>query len=521
MILLLLWAAGCSSWFSPAPRPWVVVLEPPVVGSPARCGVAPETPGVHLSWTRDGAAAGDGGLLQDPGGPGAALTCTGSDGSRTEQRSAITAGTAGGNILLVLLDDVGVENVGAYAPRRAPPTPTLDRLAEQGVRFQNAWSAPVCTPTRVGVLAGTLPDRNGWGSAIAVDGSGLDLSTPTLPQALTGYASAAVGKWHITGTEAGLDAPQKLGFQRFAGSIGALNHGKDSGYFHWQRVEDGVMGWETTYATTYTADMALRFAEALPEPWFLWVAFHAPHMPYHKPPRPLLTGMTRDDGDTSPQYDAMLYAADRELGRLIEGLGPMRERTTIIVLGDNGTPEEAASPPFHRDRVKGTVYQGGIHVPLIVAGPGITGGRRVDTPVSYVDLFPTILELAGRSVDAETRSRIDGESLRSLLLSEGAEATWPDRMIYALTFDPNPAAGRPKTYDVAVTDGSYKLIRHLNGSEEVYRLPETFIEGPQLTRSELDKGEARAAVRDLRAALDVRRATGVVPLPAAAEGRAR
>src|SRR5262249_14983720 len=159
-----------------------------------------------------------------------------------------------------------------------------------------------------------------------------------------------------------------------------------------------------TYATTEQVDDAIARIQAMPEPWFLYLAFNAPHQPFHAPPPNLHTYHLFGNPDDTPDlhFHAAIQAMDTEIGRLLSTLSPAkRERTTIVFLGDNGTPNEAITPPFEPGKAKGTLYEGGVHVPLIVQGRGVRApGRESDVLVNSVDLFPTVLALLG--IDATT-----------------------------------------------------------------------------------------------------------------------
>ena len=200
------------------------------------------------------------------------------------------------NVLVVLLDDIGVEKVGAYGespPGVTPPcTPNMDALATAGVLFRNAWTNNVCSPTRAQLLTGRHGFRTGIGGLVngfdTAEGLAIDLET-TLPQALAGYATAAVGKWHLAAPAQGLQHPLEAGFGAYAGSLYNLNS-----YSNWVKTfdadGDGVLdqACELRYATTDSTDDAIGFARTLASPWFLYVAYNAPHMPVHAPPPALI-----------------------------------------------------------------------------------------------------------------------------------------------------------------------------------------------------------------------------------------
>ncbi|MBA2320098.1 MAG: sulfatase-like hydrolase/transferase, partial [Deltaproteobacteria bacterium] len=284
--------------------------------------------------------------------------------------------TPTGNVLVVVLDDVGVDKIGSYGFNPdAPSTPVFDALAAEGLRFTQAWAQPLCSPTRGSLLTGRHPRRFGIGDAIFDSETVLlPLSEVTIPEMLRAapgtWTSSAVGKWHLAGTraESYLDHPLDQGFDWAAGSPsnfqldtveGAVTH-----YMDWDKNTNGVLTRSSDYATTDTADDAIARIEAMPEPWFLYVAFNAGHMPMHVPPAELLSAPIGESATDAEKFGAMVEAADRELGRVLDALQPsVRERTTVFVVGDNGTSRHALDPAFESGHHKGTVYDAGVRVP--------------------------------------------------------------------------------------------------------------------------------------------------------------
>lgn len=400
-------------------------------------------------------------------------------------------GPAGPNLLIVVADDIGVDKLGAYGlALKAPATPNIDALAEQGVRFSRAWSAPNCSAARAAALTGRHGSRTGVGRTIhpTNDRWALPLREVLLPEALCHYDSSAVGKWHLS-TSRGrgrLEHPNEQGFAWYSGALGTLGvsadlqPGKSKGldYFHFEKVVNGVAEYSDTYATTDTTDDAIARIEAMGDgPWLLWVAYHSAHTPLHVPP-PELSGAEVDaDSSEAELFDAMLQSLDTELGRLMEAVD--LETTTVLFWGDNGTPDHAIVPPFRVDRAKGSLYEGGIHVPLIAAGAGVGQGVS-DAFVQVVDLFATAVELGGGVAPGD----IDGVSFAAQL----ADPTTPGtrRTQYAEQFPVNRKA-RPSTVDQAIRDERYKLVR--TDTEQLY----------DMDSSELDEGEDLLALGSLDA----------------------
>lgn len=327
------------------------------------------------------------------------------------------------NVLLVVADDVGVDAINCYGLGSNPaPTPTIDALAARGVRFSQAQACPLCSPTRASLLTGRHAFRTGVGTAITT-GNGLAGSEVLLPEILTphGVQSALIGKWHL-GNDQGALTPTVEGFGTFTGAIG----GALTSYYAWPRVANGVTAQSTTYATTDNVNTALAFIAATPQPWFVMVSFNAGHTPYQAPPAALHTqNLTGLDPATTPIpfFRAMVQSLDTELGRLLATL-PVATvaNTNVIVLGDNGTTGQVTEAPFSAAHAKNTVYQGGVRVPLIVAGPAVGGAPRVEPGlVHVVDLFATIASLQGVNARAAVPAAValDCVDATPLLASAG------------------------------------------------------------------------------------------------------
>ncbi|MCP5029024.1 MAG: sulfatase-like hydrolase/transferase, partial [Actinomycetia bacterium] len=325
------------------------------------------------------------------------------------------------NILLLIADDYGVESSACYpelALDRAAPTPRLAELCEEGVVFENAWSSPTCSPTRAGMLTGRHSFRTGVGEQETRDNSvSIGPDELTLPRILdsadSGYRHASFGKWHLGGEA---DNPNVMGWGHFSGLFtGALRD-----YESWTKTVDGETETVEQYATTETVDDALGWIGTGEDPWLAWVAFNAPHTPFHLPPEELHTAtLSGEDTDIEANpgvyYDAAMEALDNEVGRLLDGLSPeVRSNTVIVFVGDNGSPARVSS--HQRGQAKGGLYEGGIHVPLAVSGPGIVT-ERSDALVGTVDIFATVLDMAGIDADHQLAStETDSISFRDVLV---------------------------------------------------------------------------------------------------------
>jgi len=379
------------------------------------------------------------------------------------------------NFLVLLMDDVGLDKIGLYGlSNDVPATPTVDALAEQGLRFSNAWSNPSCSPTRASMLTGLYPVRTGIGAPLANDRPifGLDPGLRSIADVLgeSGYETAAFGKWHLSshcknltdadggcGPEYDLEHPIGMGFDHFEGTLGNI-----SSYCDWpkttarrvgEQVSSDSVGVRNTYVTADTVDDAIAKIGIMAEPWFAWVAFNAAHTPFHEvaregPACPLSVSSLSEP----EQYRSMVERLDAEIGRLLQSIPfDVRARTTVLLMSDNGTPSGALEPPFDTHPAKGTVYRGGIDVPLVATGPTVTprrGGAVTDALVDSSDIFATLADLAARA-EPGTDSRSFARSLSN------AGRTSERRIASSAAFRPRGVASLRE----ATRDGRYKLIR--------------------------------------------------------------
>jgi len=427
----------------------------------------------------------------------------------------------GGNILLLIADDLGTDKVGAYGehPNR-PATPNIDGLAAQGILFRNAYAYSTCSPTRASMLTGRWGRRMGVGKRFNVAKSTfeLPLQALSLPELLDrseffDYDHSLVGKWHLASYSgpSGYDHPGLTGFNWYAGSfanIEAAFHlgGVQPTYDHWEKVTNGKPASTDTYATTDTVDDAIGRIGTMASPWLLWVAFNAPHTPLHVPPPDLHgnPGLTEDDPEVD-RYHAMVEAMDSEIGRLLASMDSATlARTTIIFVGDNGTPGTAILPPLSQKHCKGTLYEGGVNVPLIVVSPIVgSPGSESAALVHTADIFSTVADLVGVPLAAlespdGARLQIDGVSLLPHLIDPDTPSS--REFIYLEQFGPS---GPPPYRDDrrALRDARYKFIRQRDGQEEFFDLQGRFDDGPNLLTGTLDEQQSAALAR-LSAELD-------------------
>lgn len=432
----------------------------------------------------------------------------------------------GTNVLIVVIDDLGADQVQVYHPEATnlPPTPNITALAQTGVRFERAYAFPTCSPARGALLTGRYPSRTGVGvwMDLAEEQFALPLSELTIPEMLDqggtfNYSNAFFGKWHLTGSAYASPAhhPLDQGFDWFEGTLDNLGgalvaDGRKRDYYHWEKDTNGSLAYVDEYATTKVINDALAKIPELPEPWFVEVALHAPHVPFHKPPPELHTQpLPAECGmNVHACWRAAVEAMDTELGRFVATLGPdLLSRTTFIVTADNGSIEEAILPPFDNQRDKGTVYDGGTRIPFIVNAPWVTQpGAVSDALINFVDVFPTVAEIA--DVDVTTLRRhpvrpggveLDGTSLLDAIM----DPTAPQRdTVYSQWFRPN---GRPpyQTQEWMVRNDTHKVIRAAGEHDQLFQYGNrSWDEGlDEFAQGALDP-EDQAAYDSLSATLD-------------------
>jgi arylsulfatase A-like enzyme len=324
------------------------------------------------------------------------------------------------NILFILADDFGSEaadlypelyDTGAASGRGQVPIPTLTALASRGLVFDHAWATPLCSPTRAALLTG-LYGHN----------TGVTLVNHTLPESTTSifellaastssprYRMGVFGKWHLNGARGEVaHVVNGTGVPLFKGFLGGFVPDN----YNW--TVDSSTGPSTTstvYTTTALTDFAIDFIRATnSEPWFAYLPYGAPHGTapnngFQVPPEHLFTVDVggRKAGDHTiyngaiPVYQATIQALDTEIGRLFRAMNEagQLDNTLIIFMGDNGTPASVKDPAARIRGSKRSVYEGGVRVPLVVAGPGVTRRGREAHLVAAEDIFATIADLAG------------------------------------------------------------------------------------------------------------------------------
>lgn len=382
------------------------------------------------------------------------------------------------NIVFLLLDDMGYADTGVYG-NTYHMTPNIDALAAAGMRFTQAYAAaPNCSPTRGSIMTGRAPARTGitqylpgnvlpHAKLLQVElPLGLPLSETILAEPLSkaGYATASIGKWHLGGGEY---APENRGFDlNYAG--GHWNSHRSMFEPHpFVKLPDAKPG---DYLTDNLTDAAERFIEANQErPFFLYLPYYAIHTPIQAKQETIDSYADRVDpsGRNNATYAAMTEGVDESVGRLvskIEELG-LTDRTVIFFFSDNGgVPRLAFNGGLRLG--KGYLWEGGIREPLIVKWPSvISPGSLQETPVSSIDFYPTILEMAA-APDAEGHT-VDGVSLVPLLKQTG------ELEREALYWHYPHYANAGSTPTGAIRSGDWKLMEFFEDNHvELYNLGE-------------------------------------------------
>ncbi len=403
--------------------------------------------------------------------------------SSTPDETPITGSTSP-NILLIIADDMGLDATPGYDTGTIKPNmPNLENMINSGVRFTNLWSYPTCTPTRSSILTG----KYGLRTNVLNVGDVLSTSETSIQQYLTTnkpeYSNAVIGKWHLS-TNA--SHPTAMGINHYAG----LLSGGVQSYWNWNLTENQQTTNSTEYTTTKFTDLAIDWVSNQTDPWFLWLAYNAPHTPFHLPPTELHSqgSLPSDqasiDANPVPYYMAMLEAMDSEIGRLLNSMSTEeRENTVIIFIGDNGTPNDVVQV-YPMQRAKGSVYQGGVNVPMIISGKNVGRFNTIeDALVNTTDLFATIADIAGTG----TSEINDSQSFKELLTTTNTETRE-----YAYT-----EISRDNGTDYTIRNATHKYILFANGNEALYDLSANPFENPNLLNAnQLPLSAANSAIKD-------------------------
>ena len=371
------------------------------------------------------------------------------------------------NVLLIIVDDIGLDaTIGYNIGSQKPNMPNLQNLINSGVKFNNVWSNPVCSPTRSTILTG----KYGYRTSVLDAGDELSTSETSLHNYLsqnTNYSSALVGKWHLSGTPADHNHPNNIGIDYYSGMIG----GDIQNYSNWMFSENGNTSDTTQYSTTKLTNEAIDWINNQDSEWFMWLAYNAPHTPFHLPPSNLHSqgqlpaDQASIDSNPLPYYLAMIEAVDSEMGRLFNSISEEElANTTIIFIGDNGTPNEVVQQ-YNSNRAKGSLYKGGINVPMIISGNQVNRFSQDENAlINTTDLFTTITELCG----VNNQAVHDSKSFISLL-SSSFNSNSRD-YIYSEIGNEN----------YSIRNTTHKYIHFENGNEALFNLNNNQFEFPNL-----------------------------------------
>jgi arylsulfatase A-like enzyme len=396
-------------------------------------------------------------------------------------RTAAAAGAAERpNVILILTDDMGLGDVGCYGGKLVP-TPNIDRLASEGIRYTQYYSvSPICSASRAGIITSMFPAR--WritsflqtreGNRGCEQADFLDPKAPALPRAMkaAGYATAHFGKWHLGGGRDVTDAPKfaAYGYDENAGTYESPEPCPDITATNWiWSMQDKVKRWERTgFFVDKTLDFLKRHKG---QPCFvnLWPDdVHTPWVPDENATK----------GDTPKNLRPVLKEYDRQMGRLMEGLRQLglESNTLVIFTSDNGP-----LPTFKGDRSGGfrgsklSLYEGGIRMPFIVRWPGHAPAGKIDaqTVIAAVDLFPTICAITGAQLPSGAVS--DGQNMAGAFTGTPLVRTGALFWEYGRNaqFFKYPARVEDRSPNVALREGRWKLLVNADGSGvELYDL---------------------------------------------------
>lgn len=408
------------------------------------------------------------------------------------------------NIVYIIADDMGWTGPACYGSD-LHETPNIDRLAAEGVRFDQAYAAsPVCTPTRASLMTGKHPARLNmtiWHEAAVerlhrkgdkplappITEPSLALEYITIAEVLrdAGYQTAHVGKWHLGDAE---HYPEAQGFDA---DIGATLWGAPFTYwypYHGESVTgDGTrehryvpdlpFGEEGEYLTDRLTDEAIDLLDRMKgQPFFLHMAYHNPHTPIEGKPelveyyeKKIKEGMHH----TNARYAAMVHVLDQNIGRLLaklEDLG-VADNTLVVFFSDNGGFDQVRDGEQVTNNAplrsgKGSLYEGGIRVPAIIRWPGVSqAGTVCSEPIISTDFYPTVLDALGLDADDAGCGELDGVSLRPILQDPAAPL---DRESLYFHYPHYYFTTTPAT---AIRHGDWKLIEYYeDGHLELYNL---------------------------------------------------
>ena len=383
----------------------------------------------------------------------------------------LSSNAAQPNIVIFYADDLGWGELGCQGFAKDIPTPHIDSLAKNGLRFTNGYvAATYCSPSRAGLMTGRYPTRFGHEFNTVANTVGLRSDQTTIATRLKtlGYATIAVGKWHLGNQPE--NRPTKRGFDEFYGTLNNTPFFHPTNFID-SRISNDVreVTDDTFYTTDAYADRSLDWLEKNKnKPWFLYLPFNAQHAPLQAPKK-YLERFPKITDEKRQLFAAMLASMDDAIGRVmgkIRALG-QEENTLVFFISDNGGP--TASTTSGNGPLRGfkmTTFEGGPRVPFIAQWKGkIPAGKTYDLPVLNLDVLPTAIIAAGGKTDPSWQ--LDGVDLMPYLT--GKQTSRPHQTLY-WRYGPQWAirhgdlklvvskggSGQPELYDLATDIGESK-----------------------------------------------------------------
>ena len=320
------------------------------------------------------------------------------------------------NVVVILADDLGWGDLSCHGG--TTPTPSLDRLFQEGVELRTMLVTPLCSPTRASLLTGRHPARTGIGPFVINPDTSAHLKPEetTLAEAFkaAGYATAGFGKWHLGNKP----TPHEQGFDLFCGCAGAAVD-----YFNRHRQRDDRLDWklngepleEQGYTTDLIRDRAVKYLESCRQPFFLYVPFTAVHNPQQAAETYLQRVPKTITDPAQRTYAAMVIALDDGVGGILQALQTrgLAENTIVFFASDNGGTPTGNNKPLRGG--KHTLYEGGVRSPSVMRWPArLEDGRQTQAMLTIEDVYPTLLSLA--SVTRPKGLPLDGRDFSDVLL---------------------------------------------------------------------------------------------------------
>lgn len=421
--------------------------------------------------------------------------CLGAANAFASATTTTQSATTHPNIVFIYTDDMGYGEITANGKGAGVTTTNIDRLAKEGARFTQYYSAsPICSPSRAGLLTGQFPARNHLnsylqtraGNRVCDQDDFLNPATSQLPVALkqAGYHTFHIGKWHLGGGRDVNNAPSigKYGFDEWASTWESPEPDPKLGvkYAPWdKRTEPGQV--PRHQRTEYMVDRSLDFLKRHQgEPCFVNLWPDDMHTPYRPNPEMRDNYGASEDEDKTPRKNhmAVLEEYDRQIGRLLDGLRELGiEQNTLVIFSSDNGPE----PHFNHERTGGlrgmklSLYEGGIRLPLLARWPGHIPPGYVDNSsvIAGVDLSLTICKLAGVPPPPGAANESDGEDRSQVLLGKPASRT--KLLFWEYGRKPvgygYPRLPHDRSPNIAVRDGAWKLLINDDGtSQELYNM---------------------------------------------------